>query len=249
MAVLAHGEGLWWRKCMLLLRVWIHCGSTGLSHTLEEWVAGICRWYQCRNNIQNSWKSRNIRESPLDHYGDLCELQQHLLDLLDLVQDLVVEGTSRRIVTSTHTLRICSFPDWSRSYTVKYEIYTDYFIVHSVLQACHSRCIYGLIAVPCALQQTFSLIYWEAAVLSWPGDHLSWAVKACSYAAAASTTRAGHITLLPRDLPPITLPPLTQQCDSFPHSIPLFRLPTDLAWAPLRGSGRISGLQKFYNPI
>ena len=65
----------------------------------------------CRNNIQNSWKSRNIRESPLDHYGDLCELQQHLLDLLDLVQDLVVEGTSRRIVTSTHTLRICSFLD------------------------------------------------------------------------------------------------------------------------------------------
>ena len=51
----------------------------------------------CRNNIQNSRKSRNKRKGPLDHYGDLCELQQHLLDL---VQDLVVGGISRRMDSS-----------------------------------------------------------------------------------------------------------------------------------------------------
>ena len=51
------------------------------------------------------------------------------------------------------------------------------------------------------------------------------AVKACSYAAAASMTRAGHITLLPRDLPPITLPPLTQQRDSFPSQYTAFSAP------------------------
>ena len=104
---------------------------------------------------------------------------------------------------SFHTLRICGFPDWSRSYTVDYEIYTDHFIVHSVLQACHSRCTHGLIAVHCAPQHPFSLVYWEAAVLSWPRDYLSSAVKACSCAAAASMTWAEHVTLLPRDLPPL----------------------------------------------
>ena len=143
---------------------------------------------------------------------------------------------------------------------MEYEFYTDYFIVHSILQACHSRCIHGLIAVYCAPTAPLQprILRGSSSQLTKRLPQLSrQSVQLCS---CSFDDLSLAVTLLHRDLPPITLqalpPPSAGAAaalhDSVIHSLTVycfFRLPAALAWVPSRGYGRMLGIQKFYNPI